>query len=65
MAKISFELAAREEEDATVLDASLARMKGVCELMEAFVTPSGVVAFKEDNEDNRRDKDGLEAAAAV
>ena len=65
LAKISFKSAAREEEDVTALDASLAGMEGVCKMMEASVALSGVVAFKEDDEDDGYDKDGLKAAAAM
>ena len=57
-ARISFTSFARE--DLTVWDVIVAGGDGSCGMMESFGTPSGVVAYKDDN-----DKDGLEAAAAV
>ena len=50
---MSLPLSASEDVTVVGVDAS-------CEMMESFGTPSGVVAYKDDN-----DKDGLEAAAAV
>ena len=63
MAKISFKSFARE--DVTVSNVTVAGVDAVFKRMEALVTPSGVVTFEEDNEEDGLDEDRSEAVANV
>ena len=61
-AKISFTSFARE--DVTVWDVTVAGGDASCEMMGSSGTPSGVVASKEDSEEDGLNEDGMDFAAA-